>query len=171
MQSALFIDQKLFDVKHRKIEAYFDGACEPKNPGGNMGMGALVLINEIPVLQYSGFSPVNVLNSNNVAEYMALDKVLEYLLVNGITKEHVFIYGDSKLVVMQMQGTWKMKGGLYTMAATECKNKLRMFAPGVVHIQWIPRDKNERADKLSKAAFAKNGVKLMLQKDNTDVLK
>jgi ribonuclease HI len=54
------------------IKASFDGACQPFNPGGHIGPGWV-----IGKKDYHEFVAARADNSNNVAEYMALNHLLE----------------------------------------------------------------------------------------------
>ena len=66
-----------YEIKKTKmIKGYFDGACEPINPYGNMGIGAILLKDNETIFSHSEFVPASKSNSNNVAEYMALEKIL-----------------------------------------------------------------------------------------------
>ncbi|MGA8027950.1 MAG: hypothetical protein WB992_12480, partial [Bryobacteraceae bacterium] len=56
------------------IKASFDGACEPPNRGGHMGLGWV-----IDGQRHSEYIPASPDNSSNVAEYLALAKILEYV--------------------------------------------------------------------------------------------
>jgi ribonuclease HI len=134
-----------------KVKCYFDGACEPKNPGGNMGTGAYVLINDKEVYTHSNFYPANDWNTNNVAEYLALHEILLYLRSAELHAKEIWIHGDSNLVIQQMSGKWKIKNGFYKDAARECVTIIKeLQTKYVLNFKWIPRELNGRADKLSK---------------------
>lgn len=81
---------------------YFDGGCKP-NPG-KMEVG-LVFLNEdgtkTPHRELAGDG------TNNQAEWLALLVGLSMALGKGMTK--VKMIGDSKNVIMQASGAWKMK--------------------------------------------------------------
>jgi len=66
------------------IEAWFDGACEPTNPGGHTACASLVRIDGQIVHQsarYIGFGPMM---SNNVAEYCSvIDAILQVKQLDG----------------------------------------------------------------------------------------
>jgi ribonuclease HI len=70
------------------ISASFDGACEPSNPGGHMGLGWV--IDGAPCREYI---PAAYQNTNDVAEYLALSKVLEHAIQAGATT--LMVTGDS----------------------------------------------------------------------------
>ena len=150
-------------METRKILCWFDGACEPSNPGGAMGTGSRIQINDKDVLRLSLFFPVSPQNSNNVAEYIAFEKVIDYLLDALIVDEHIHIYGDSKLVIMQMKGIWKIKHGLYVPYAVRCLEKLKHFKQGMIFLKWIPREQNGPADELSKAELIIHNVEFRIQ--------
>jgi ribonuclease HI len=147
------------------IEAYFDGCCEPVNPGGTASFGAVVFIDGVRHWECSRlFTPVKGKEretSNNVAEYSGFVAILEYLITQGLEKTRVKIFGDSNLVIQQMFGTWKMKKGFYIETALKAQKLLKNFPNTTGH--WIPREQNGIADELSKAELLKAGVKFKIQ--------
>ncbi|MFH8987113.1 bifunctional RNase H/acid phosphatase [Streptomyces sp. NPDC017940] len=87
--------------------------------------------------------------TNNVAEYKGL--------VAGLGAAHaldpaarVHVRMDSKLVVEQMSGRWKIKHPDMKPLATAAA---RVFPPGRVTYEWIPRDRNKHADRLANEAM------------------
>ncbi|WP_053758530.1 bifunctional RNase H/acid phosphatase [Streptomyces sp. AS58] len=87
--------------------------------------------------------------TNNVAEYRGL--------VAGLRAAHaldpaagVHVRMDSKLVVEQMSGRWKIKHPDLKPLATEAA---RIFPPGRVTYEWIPRERNKQADRLANEAM------------------
>lgn len=148
-----------------KIKAYFDGACEPVNPGGYASYGAVIYQDYDEIATCSRlFKPKKGHEretSNNVAEYSGFLWILQYLIGKRLQKEEIIVYGDSKLVIEQMFGRWKMHGGFYIPVAKRAKKLLRNFSniKGV----WIPREQNYVADKLSKAELIKAGVEFRIQ--------
>ncbi|XP_058180404.1 uncharacterized protein LOC131298916 isoform X3 [Rhododendron vialii] len=130
----------------------FDGASKG-NPG-LAGAGA--------VLRVEGGSGSRVcrlregvgIATNNVAEYRALLLGLNYALQKGY--KHIRVQGDSKLVVMQVQGLWKLKN--QNMAdlckvAKELKDRFLSF-----EIRHVERDLNSAADvQANLAIHLKNG--------------
>lgn len=88
--------------------------------------------------------------SNNVAEYAGL--------VVGLTEAEMIddraaveVRMDSKLVVEQMSGRWKIKHDDMKRLAAQAREIARRIekAGGVVVYRWIPRERNKAADKLS----------------------
>ncbi len=117
------------------------------NPG-HAGYGALVRDPDTGRIlaekaQYIGKA------SNNVAEYSGLVAALE--MAHEIDPDcWILAKMDSKLVVEQMSGRWKIKH--------EDMQKLAAKARGIVNprrvkYQWIPRELNKDADRLSNEAM------------------
>jgi ribonuclease HI len=131
------------------IECWFDGACEPVNPNGHASYGALVRSGMRTLFSESGYVGFGEGMSNNVAEYAGIIAVMKFLV--GANVRQAIIFGDSKLVVKQMNGKWRAKGGAYIPFYKEAI-KLRAQLPDVV-IQWIPRERNGEADYLSRQAL------------------
>jgi len=91
--------------------------------------------------------------TNNVAEYTALVKALEWLLANNFNSDKIKIRSDSQLVVRQLSGEYKVKAkrliSLYRQALL-LKNKFKE-----VEIEWVPREQNKEADRLTSKAYAR----------------
>ena len=152
-------------TKMRTYNIYFDGACLPRNPGGHMGAGFYIDDNHGNIiLEGSYYVEANDANTNNVAEYIAIIEALKalrtYLTEERIrNKINLFIYGDSMLVIRQLNGQWKVNGGLYTEYALEAIKLLKEFRPQVIYqyIKWIKREDNEKADEYSRIELGKRG--------------
>ena len=87
--------------------------------------------------------------TNNVAEYRGL--------LAGLRAAHaldpaatVHVRMDSKLVVEQMSGRWKIKHPDMKPLAAQAA---RVFPPGRVTYEWIPRERNKHADRLANEAM------------------
>ena len=128
----------------KEYECYFDGACEPKNPGGKIGAGVYITDGK-NIYESNLFKEANVNNTNNIAEYMAFIKVLKLMEVKSDCR--IEIYGDSMLVVNQMNNEWQIKHGAYRPFAIQAKELLSILKQrNEVIISWIPREQNEKAD-------------------------
>ena len=148
--------------------AWFDGACEPFNPGGTATSGALVKDKEGTVLLEEGRLVGNDGGmSNNVAEYAAIIRVFEYLVSHP--PGHAIVRGDSKLVINQLNSKWAARRGLYYSTYLEARELLcRLRSLGwQVDLLWIPRTKNEECDALTKGALAEAGVQPEIQPSST----
>ncbi|MGW0631240.1 bifunctional RNase H/acid phosphatase [Streptomyces sp. NPDC002758] len=87
--------------------------------------------------------------TNNVAEYRGL--------ITGLRAAHeldpsatVHVRMDSKLVIEQMSGRWKIKHPDMKPLAAEAS---RVFPPDRVTYEWIPRERNKHADRLANEAM------------------
>ena len=117
------------------------------NPGES-GSGAIVadqatgeLLAEISL--YGGIA------SNNVAEYKGMIAgVRRAIEIDGDAE--LLVRLDSKLVVEQMSGRWKIKHPAMAELAAEARVVL-IGTP--VKFQWMPRLENSRADKLANLAM------------------
>lgn len=140
----------------RKIECFIDGACEPKNPGGTASWGVYLLAEDMPIEEWGvvGSGPAM---SNNVAEYAALVNAFMLVKKHYGTDVELTIYGDSQLVINQMNQEWTMKGGLYMEWAQRALHLALQFP--ILHFIWIRREKNVFADGLSKRALSEKGIK------------
>lgn len=90
--------------------------------------------------------------SNNVAEYSGLIEGLRAVLDLGLAPEAtVEVRMDSKLVVEQMAGRWKIKHADMRRLALEARRLVDDIQGqgGSVSFTWIPREKNADADALS----------------------
>lgn len=142
--------------KQYDFRCYFDGACEPINPGGHIGWGAYIEDADGKwQWQDRGFvSMFEGDTSNNKAEYLALKAILVQLEKTGKTSAKIIIHGDSDLVCKQMRGEWRIKAGYYVETALECQLLFAQFSN--LSIYWIPRELNEEADYLSKLAISES---------------
>ncbi|GAA4559486.1 bifunctional RNase H/acid phosphatase [Planotetraspora kaengkrachanensis] len=88
--------------------------------------------------------------TNNVAEYRGLIAGLEALVALGAEGSAVTVRMDSKLVIEQMAGRWKVKHEGLRPLALEAAALARRFR---VTWTWIPREKNTHADRLANEAM------------------
>jgi ribonuclease HI len=137
------------------IEVYFDGLCQPINPGGISCYAFLVKSRGRILHSDYGVAgePFSDDSTNNVAEYTAFIKALQWLLENNLGSAKVEIKSDSQLIVNQLTGDYKVKSkriiSLYKQALL-LKSKFQD-----IQIKWIPRQKNREADRLTNKAYNK----------------
>lgn len=134
------------------IEVFFDGLCQPVNPGGIACYAFLIRHNGKIIHSEYGLAakPYSQDSTNNVAEYTALIKALEWLVQNKV-HELIRISSDSKLVVSQINGDYKVKSKRIVplhRQAMALKNSLAN-----VEIIWVPREENREADALTNRAY------------------
>ncbi|MCH9666510.1 MAG: bifunctional RNase H/acid phosphatase [Actinomycetia bacterium] len=87
--------------------------------------------------------------TNNVAEYRGLIAGLQEAARVGATEIEVRM--DSKLVVEQMSGRWRVKHPDLAPLHQQAKDLARNFDR--VSYAWIPRDRNGHADRLANEAM------------------
>ena len=99
---------------------YFDGAFRRKE--GKAAAGIVVLNPARKKVLERGVVLLNV-SSNNKVEYAALIAGLEWCASNEINRLNV--YGDSMLIVKQVQGIWSCKSDKIASKLREVKGLLR----------------------------------------------
>ncbi len=87
--------------------------------------------------------------TNNVAEYSGLIAGLTAAAELGARQVDVRM--DSKLVVEQMSGRWRIKHPGLQPLARQAAALVRGF--DAVRFSWIPRERNKHADALANAAM------------------
>ncbi len=134
-----------------KIVAYCDGLCEPINPSGIATYGFAIYRHGIKLYEGLGVLGEGDGMSNNLAEYEALCKAVRCLKDNAMNDQEVTVKSDSKLLVNQMNGKWKVRKGLYVAKHREARSLIASF--GNVGFQWVPREMNTEADALCRKAY------------------
>jgi ribonuclease HI len=110
------------------------------NPGP-AAFGAVVYENDKIVTEVGASIGVA---SNNVAEYQGLIAGLK--AANEIDPAAtILVKMDSKLVVEQMSGRWKVK---HPNMKELAKQAFATHDPKLVSYQWIPREENSHADSI-----------------------
>lgn len=123
-----------------------DGACFG-NPGP-MGIGIAIHKDGKPIKKISGYIGKG---TNNIAEYTAVLRALKF--AKEMNEREVEIRSDSELLIRQMKGEYKTK----MPHLKELKKKIDELGKEInVNFKWVPRDENEIADFLSKAAVEKH---------------
>jgi len=133
-------------VSYSRLVVEADGASRG-NPGAAAG-GAVVLDPETgQVVARAGVLCGHV--SNNVAEYRGMIEGLDIAL--AMTPEgSVHVRMDSKLVVEQMSGRWKIKHPDMQDLARAARE---LIGSRSVTFEWIPREENARADAAANVAL------------------
>lgn len=131
------------------ITVYFDGLCYPKNPCGVAAFGYLILRDGQVV--HKGFRAVGEGKgmTNNVAEYEGLMAAAQWIADEGI-EEKIVIKGDSQLVIKQMKDEWNVNSATSKKYVPKIK---RLLEGKDVSFVWVPREENEKADRLSRLAY------------------
>ncbi len=124
--------------------AYFDGASRG-NPGESAA-GACIVGDDGKII-WECARPLGS-GTNNEAEYHALIMLLEEIACRGL--KNVIVRGDSRLVVSQVTGKWKVREERLRPLAERAMELAKISA---ARLEWIPREKNAMADALSNKAF------------------
>ena len=130
----------------RRLIVEADGGSR-SNPGP-AGYGAVVLDGSTGEVlrEESEFLGVA---TNNFAEYNGLIAGLRAAR-DVDPNAYVEARMDSRLVVEQMSGRWKIKHPAMADLAAEAR---RLLAGTPVSFEWIPREQNSRADRLANEAM------------------
>ncbi|HET8602264.1 MAG TPA: bifunctional RNase H/acid phosphatase [Segeticoccus sp.] len=152
-------------MSRRRLVVEADGGSRG-NPGP-AGYGALVRDPDGRLLAERAESVG--IASNNVAEYSGLLAGLRAVL--GVEPgADVEVRMDSKLVVEQMSGRWKIKHADMRRLALEARDVLTQIsaAGGSVTFTWVPRSQNVAADALANAAMDGRSISRDLRDEGTD---
>src|SRR3990167_6837107 len=130
------------------IEAFCDGGARG-NPGP-AAWGFVVKSDRVIIKNDCGYIGIA---TNNFAEYTALVKMLAWLAKN-FKGAPARIYLDSKLVVSQVIGEYKIKNS----DIAKLVKQVREIEKGLGDIVYnhIPRERNTEADRLVNKALNKN---------------
>lgn len=132
------------------VVIYFDAAVEPINPGG-YGCWAWVALAQDATEVMCDFGCVGRRPdiTNNAMEYHALIQALTWLHDQGITG--LVVRGDSQLVVQQVTGAWACNSPHLKPLRQQAADLVDALD---VRLQWVPREKNARADGYTRQAYA-----------------
>ncbi len=137
--------------RHRQLHLYIDGASR-----GNPGDSAIGLIIKTPdglILKKKGIFIGE--TTNNVAEYMAL--------LHGICESlrykpsSLIIYSDSKLLVNQMRGIYKVRDDKLIPLYKKAIKLLEKFS--AFDILYIGREENREADRIANRTLDERSLK------------
>lgn len=134
----------------------FDGLCEPKNPGGIATYGFVIYRSGRKIHQEYGIAyarPWSDEASNNVAEYSAVIHALEWLKGHDYLESPIILRGDSRLVVNQISGIFKVKATRIVELYERTMKILAQFSK--IKVEWVERSLNKEADLLSRIAYSK----------------
>jgi len=134
----------------------FDGLCEPVNPGGVATYGVIVKKGTEPVFQESGIAlakPWTKEASNNVAEYSGAIRALRWLKDNGLHDMPIVLRGDSRLIINQLRGEFKVKAPRIVNLYKQASKLVSEFTD--IKLEWVDRSLNSEADLLSRQAYRK----------------
>lgn len=135
------------------LKVYFDGGIGNPNPGGICTYGFAIHDANGKLLRTgNGVAPIEAANerTNNTSEYYALGSALAWLVREG-WKGRLEIYGDSQLIVNQINETWRCEEPTLAKLRAACLRGIERLG-GNFGIHWIRRDHNKLCDKLATQA-------------------
>lgn len=133
------------------IIAYFDGLCEPRNPGGYACGGYVIPPNQrVPAQRGGKCFCSGPEATNNVAEYEAALLALRVIHATGY-RGPVNLRGDSQLVVRHYSGEYACRAPNLQGFLRKLHRAGEIFAD--LTLTWVPREENEEADAESAAAY------------------
>jgi ribonuclease HI len=151
----------LLGYNRLNIEAFFDGAIIGGNPGGEPTYGFWIRDRNTQEIIVEGCGIckgtelARIKPTNNIAEWCALYQTL--LALSNMKGDSVVIYGDSKLVIDQMNGRQTVSDDFLSDWSLECTKihiaELYIKRFKEVTFRWISRKNNKYADELSRKAY------------------
>jgi ribonuclease HI len=129
-----------------KLVIYTDGGARG-NPGP---AGAGVVIQDAEKI-YEFKKYLGERQTNNWAEYEAVVLALDEAKKKGFAGRPIEIRMDSKLVVEQLSGNWKIKEPALKEQAAKVRALLADFPSS--KFTYVPREQNKEADKLVNEAM------------------
>ena len=135
----------------KQVFGFFDGACDNKKGIG--GYGYVIACDNDGVVkvvsEQHGAVPTKKV-TNNVAEYFALLKLMKEIK-EGDYEGCVTIFGDSQLVICQVNGEYEVKNDrLKKLYKKACEMERDICRKNPIEFKHIYRENNTRADELSK---------------------
>ena len=130
-----------------KLVIYTDGASR-----GNPGKASygFTISDSLGKLIYEEGKYIGVA-TNNVAEYTAVLEALKWIKENIKEKVQIEFYADSKLVVEQLSGRFKVKSPHLKLIIEQIR--VLAFELGGIKFTHVFRARNTLADKLANAAL------------------
>ena len=126
---------------------YFDGASRG-NPGPSSLGGVIYDSSEEEKINYKKAIGIA---TNNYAEYQALLVGIKVCIKYDI--KEVNVYGDSKLVIEQVKGNWKVKSDNLKPIHTEITKFITPEFFKKITFNHVRRNLNKRADELANIAL------------------
>lgn len=132
------------------VTIFTDGGS--RNNPGESGAGVVIYDGREKIAEVSKYLGVQ---TNNWAEYEAVHLALEEAERLGLTDREIEMKLDSKLVVEQLSGRWKIKEPTLKPQAEKVRALVPRFSS--VSFSHIPREENFEADRLANDAMDRKG--------------
>ena len=119
-----------------------------RNNPGDAGLGVHIARSGTVLAEISEYLGKQ---TNNYAEYMAVIRALEWCLDHRLTDRPISLYMDSKLVVEQVSGRWKVKEPTLRPLVARVRELAAAFPE--IMFAHVPRAHNKDADRLANEAM------------------
>jgi ribonuclease HI len=152
---------KEMETEPQEVVLYFDGGFNREQQLA--GLGAVIYFKQsgkdmrLRVNQQAEY-----LQTNNEAEYAALYFALEQIEELGVHHQEIEIFGDSQVVINELNGEWAVTDTILSKWADKVEQKLEALGLKV-HYSYIDRTKNMEADQLANQAL--QGIVIQGQKE------
>lgn len=147
---------KSLETEPTEVEVYFDGGFNREEKLAGLGIvvyykqnGKNYRLRTNRLAEY--------LTSNNEAEYAALNLAVEQLEEMGVHHQKIKIYGDSQVVINEMNGEWAVTDSVLTTWADKIDAKLQKLGIRPEY-QYIDRKLNGEADQLANQALQETEI-------------
>lgn len=132
------------------IKCFIHGSCR-FNPNGEMGYAYIINFSDGKVLEWKTVEENKIGNTSIVADYKALNSLLEKLIELKFTKEEIIILTDSTMINRQFNGYMKKSSGYYLKYSVEADRLWKRFFN--VKVNWLPKSQNLDATLLASSYY------------------
>ena len=159
-----YTDQKPAPPLPLRLTIHFDGGCEPNPKGwGTYGWTITDTATGREIIFNKGVAckPTDRFSTNNHAEYCALGFALRWLWDWKWRGEELLIFGDSQLVINQINDVWNINNDhlaelclrVWTLLSEMQLLDFTGKTPNKFKCTWVPREQNARCDALTSEAY------------------
>lgn len=139
------------ETEPHQIVVYFDGGFNREQKIAGLGI-VIYFVQNHKNYRLRMNQQAQYLTSNNEAEYAALYYAVEQLEELGAHHQSIEIYGDSQVVINEMNGEWAVTDTALTAWADKVEHKLHKLGLHAKY-QYIERKLNDEADQLANQAL------------------
>ena len=133
-----------------------DAAFQPKTHQG--GIGIQILGDQMQEFIYH----IPYISNNHLLEFLAIDVALEYVCTHHSDDNMIILYSDSKIAIDSMEKAYA-KDESFKLILDNILKKTDVFK--VFFCEWIPDQKNKRADQLARQGLHKQGNYFLLDQN------
>jgi ribonuclease HI len=144
---------------------YCDSSIEPFNPGGILAWAYIAKLRGTVIHQDVQISGWGEGTTNNQGEFQAVVGAMLWL-ISLPPKERLpaIVHSDSQLIVNQCTGSWQCRDEKLIPLLDLVKRAKSRYKKSIL-FKWIPRDRNEEADALSRTLYTKEAIELIKNRE------